>query len=150
MAEVYFSGQQKPGNRSRNYFQCFLKDSQTNIKCCQKTCGNIDILVSNFFLLSGSTPDLGQFPFKYMPLKPSKYSWGLLCTLHDNTRNAFELLCFSRQLSYKIKIQVTLFSSRQKLIVALSYQTSQWALLFLLFCEILYLHFPLQCHFLVN
>lgn len=71
-------------------------------------------MVFNFFLLSGSTPDLGQFPFKYIPLKPSKYSWSLLCTLYDNILNIFELFCFTGQLNHKIKVQIILFPPTQK------------------------------------
>lgn len=78
-------------------------------------------MVSSFFLLGGFTSDLRQFPLKHTPLKPSEYSWSFLCVLHDNIVNIFELLCFSGQLSYKIKIQIILFSPRQKLIVVISY-----------------------------
>lgn len=68
-------------NRSSNYLQCFLKNTQQISSTAKKIYENIDFTVSNFFLCSGSTPDLRQFLFKYMSLKLSKYSWSV-CFVH--------------------------------------------------------------------
>lgn len=110
---MYFSGQQK-ARKSRNYHQCFLKDSSTNIKCCEKIYENIDFMGPDSFLLNGSIPDLRQFPFKYVPLKPLECSECLLCGLHEDIVNIFELL-FAFLVNLAIRLKSKLFSPRQKI-----------------------------------